>query len=72
MNESVGLHPHKCYVCGKEFECRVEYTYRRYKKGAKGNTYDYFCSYTCMRKAQKELSPIEQRRKKTIERELRM
>ena len=49
--KTIGLHEHKCYVCGKVFECRVDYVYKKHTNKAKGT--EYYCSYSCMRKAEK-------------------
>ena len=46
---AMGLYPRKCVICGKEFETRPGYVYKKYNK----REYDYYCSYTCMRKAEK-------------------
>ena len=47
----IGQNKHKCKECGKAFKC-VDgcYVY----KIEHGQTTDYFCSYTCYKKAQKQ------------------
>lgn len=50
--KAFGLREHTCYICGKEFECNVNYVYKKYTTRAKG--IEYYCSYTCMRKAEKD------------------
>ena len=40
------LFDRKCRQCGKHFESRKEYSYR---KTVKKGRYIYFCSYKCMR-----------------------
>jgi len=49
--KTIGLHEHVCYTCGKTFECRSEYAYKKYTSRTQGT--EYYCSYTCMRKAEK-------------------
>jgi hypothetical protein len=49
--EALGLKEHKCTVCGKKFECKTTYAYRKVNKKGKANI--YFCSYSCMRKYEK-------------------
>ena len=49
--KAFGLHEHTCYTCGKKFECRGEYAYKKFCGKEKGII--YFCSYTCMRKNEK-------------------
>ena len=46
--ETMGLYPRKCARCGAEFECRIEYAYKRVRKTNR-ELYDYFCSYKCVR-----------------------
>ena len=48
--ETLGLFKRKCSECGKDFESHTEYVYKRNRKGRKKAAYDYFCSYSCMRK----------------------
>lgn len=50
--ESFGLKEHECFLCGKKFECFPQYIYRR--RPSKPDRTVYFCSYTCMRKFDKE------------------
>lgn len=45
--EALGLHPHKCRACGKVFESRGGYVYKKPNGHGK---YIYFCSWTCFRK----------------------
>ena len=47
--ETLGMHTHICPVCGREFECRQEYAYKRFTKDKKSI---YFCSWSCLRKAE--------------------
>lgn len=49
--KTIGLREHVCFVCGKTFECRGEYAYKKYTSRTQGT--EYYCSYTCMRKAEK-------------------
>ena len=49
--KAFGLREHTCYICGKKFECNVNYVYKKYTTRARG--IEYYCSYTCMRKAEK-------------------
>ena len=46
--EKLGLYHRKCKQCGKHFECRIEYAYKRPKK-TDNSTFHYFCSYKCVR-----------------------
>lgn len=50
--KTIGLHEHVCFTCGKTFECRADYVYK--KRVSKTKNPEYFCSYTCMRKAEKD------------------
>ena len=52
ISKTIGLHKHCCAVCGKVFESRIDYVYKKYTSKSKGT--DYYCSYTCMRKAEKD------------------
>lgn len=50
-SEALGLHEHTCHTCGKNFECRTDYAYKKYTTRSRGT--EYYCSYTCMRKAER-------------------
>ena len=45
---SIGLHEHECEQCGKKFECRSEYAYKKQRRSGLA-VYRWFCSYKCMR-----------------------
>lgn len=45
---SIGLHEHECIQCGKKFECRNEYAYKKPRRSGLA-IYRWFCSYKCMR-----------------------
>lgn len=47
---ALGLITRKCAICGKEFDARKEYVY---KKETKNKTIKWYCSYSCYRKAEK-------------------
>ena len=49
MAERIGLKEHTCTVCGKTFECRPEHIYKKKKPSG----YEYYCTLTCLRKAEK-------------------
>ena len=44
----LGLYPHKCRQCGKEFEGRREYAFKVPKRPG-WDKYYYFCSHKCFR-----------------------
>ena len=50
--ETLGLHPRKCHVCGKGFECRNDYVFHRKSKNGDRK---WFCSYKCMRAYEREV-----------------
>jgi len=56
--ETMNLREHICEICGKKFECRPEYTY---KKLSKRNKAIFYCSWTCMRKGEKDDSRTKER-----------
>ena len=47
-----GLIEHTCKICGKKFECGAEYIYKTERKH-KGT--DWFCSWTCYRKDDRDV-----------------
>lgn len=53
MNKTIGLHAHKCDVCGAEFECTSTYIYKKSSRDRHSRNI-YYCSYSCMREAEKE------------------
>lgn len=50
------LYPRRCSVCGKRFECRMEWAYKE-KKKQKKEAFFWFCSYKCKREYER-LHPI--------------
>lgn len=53
LEKAIGLHAHVCKSCGKTFECRTSYAYKK-NVGKHNSTTIWFCSYTCMRSFEKE------------------
>jgi len=54
MNKKTfGLKNHKCKTCGKQFECGLEYAYKKPKTRKESGSYYYFCSWSCLRKDEK-------------------
>jgi len=49
--KKLGLQEHTCEICGKKFECRGEYVYK--KVASKSSPTEYYCSWTCYRKGEK-------------------
>lgn len=47
--KTVGLRERKCIVCGKVFDAQPGHAYKKRKKGKK-ESFDFYCSYSCMRK----------------------
>lgn len=64
MREAFGYFPRKCKNCGKNFESRYEYAYKRNREYGKGQY--YFCSYSCMREYDKNMESEDYKRKFTI------
>ena len=63
----IGLYPHKCKNCGKRFEARSEYVYKR-DRANKSKEFDWFCSYRCLREAElKEVTKKSKWRKRLVE-----
>ena len=51
MLKTIGLYKHRCRVCGKEFECRSSYAYKR----GRNDNYIWFCSWHCIREYDKRI-----------------
>ena len=59
VQKDFGLREHRCRECGKVFECSEGYVYKRKKKD---HNFDYFCSYSCLRKYDKRKESHERTR----------
>ena len=53
LSTACDLHTHKCFICGKKFECSSVYVFKALKPQSRKN-YNYFCSYHCFRENEKQ------------------
>ena len=53
VQKLMNLREHVCAQCGKTFECYKTSVFKKHRKGTSKAT-DYYCSYGCMRKAEKD------------------
>jgi len=47
-SKAIGLKSRKCKCCGKHIDVGPNYAYKK----RRGETYDYYCSYSCFRDAE--------------------
>lgn len=70
VNETLGLHERKCVQCGKDFEARQEWQYKRPKTVHDHTSYRYFCSYRCLRAYEKEHEHVNVKKQRMIQYQL--
>ena len=61
----IGIYVHKCPICGKKFECRSDYGWKK-QLGNKGDKFAWFCSYSCMREFERTKIKKPTKRQKEI------
>ena len=68
VSKNIGLYPHKCKQCGKEFECRSEWAYKLPRKGRLDHF--WFCTHRCIRAYEEALQEKKMRTPSERDREI--